>query len=566
MADSSIEVEWIASAQKMNQALGRLEQKFDKQEKQLQKIGNTSKKSANDAAVAFNKLEMELKDNEKALKKLQSGSAEYDKQKQKVDRLRESLAKAKNELKSASKTANPWNSIGPSMVTAAGSAMQLFSALKRVADAQRAVAAGGADLATDIDTLSRKLQVQAGLTDPERRAKTEKILAIASQDDIGLPGETGLRAATQLQSSGFADPTDDGSVETILATIQATNFDGQVEGLVKGFSQTLEALGQDKTNENLKALAIQAQSGFQNTDFQIADLQQFAKQSSVFENANLTQQESFAGFMALRKVITAEEAGTGLKNFITTMQKGDLTKEGKDNFERIGVNPEDVDFVGENLTEVLTTLKAGFDSLSESDRNAAIVKQFGKDNLAATINLLNKIDDIKSLESIQDNKEGFRKAQLANASGMQAERNRIENKRMLDIMPNAEALSELDNELTVRENRDIGRVEEATIKGGAMGGSTMAVMTEVNQGVDGVLGDDVNGLITRSTINPALGLLKLIDMMMTDNSKAQSEQLEVQKQQLAVQQRLEQAGRQPAPQAPPVSRPKESPLPATTAP
>lgn len=102
MADERIEVEWIATANKMVQVLDRLETKFDKQEAQLQKLANTSSKAADGAANSFNKLEEELKQNEAALKKLERGTRQFDEQKKKVDALRSSLQNAKSELASAS--------------------------------------------------------------------------------------------------------------------------------------------------------------------------------------------------------------------------------------------------------------------------------------------------------------------------------------------------------------------------------------------------------------------------------------------------------------------------------
>ncbi len=101
MSDERIEVEWIATANKMVQVLDRLESKFDKQEKQLQKIGDTSKKSAEGAANSFNRLEAELKENEAALKKMERGTKAFDETKKKVDQLRASLSRAKQELTAA---------------------------------------------------------------------------------------------------------------------------------------------------------------------------------------------------------------------------------------------------------------------------------------------------------------------------------------------------------------------------------------------------------------------------------------------------------------------------------
>ena len=102
MADERIEVEWIATANKMVQVLDRLESKFDKQEKQLQKISDTSKKSADAAAGSFNKLEQELKQAEAALKGLTVGTAAFDAQKKKVTELASAFSKVKTEVKGAS--------------------------------------------------------------------------------------------------------------------------------------------------------------------------------------------------------------------------------------------------------------------------------------------------------------------------------------------------------------------------------------------------------------------------------------------------------------------------------
>lgn len=98
MADERIEVEWIATANKMVQVLDRLEGKFDRQEKQLEKVAKTSEKAADAAAGSYNALEQELKQAEAALKKLTVGTEEFAAQKKKVDGMRASMAGMKTEI------------------------------------------------------------------------------------------------------------------------------------------------------------------------------------------------------------------------------------------------------------------------------------------------------------------------------------------------------------------------------------------------------------------------------------------------------------------------------------
>ena len=101
MADERIEVEWIATASKMVQVLDRLEGKFDKQERQLEKLTTTSKKNAEAAAGSFNALEQELKQAEAALKGMAAGTDAFAAQKKKVDALRDSLKQAKGSIQGA---------------------------------------------------------------------------------------------------------------------------------------------------------------------------------------------------------------------------------------------------------------------------------------------------------------------------------------------------------------------------------------------------------------------------------------------------------------------------------
>ncbi|MGV2335070.1 MAG UNVERIFIED_CONTAM: hypothetical protein LVR18_27240 [Planctomycetaceae bacterium] len=98
MADERIEVEWIATANKMVQVLDRLESKFDRQEKQLEKVAKTSEKAADAAAGSYNALEQELKQAEAALKKLTVGTEDFAAQKRKVDAMRAAMAGMKTEI------------------------------------------------------------------------------------------------------------------------------------------------------------------------------------------------------------------------------------------------------------------------------------------------------------------------------------------------------------------------------------------------------------------------------------------------------------------------------------
>ena len=126
MADERIEVEWIATANKMVQVLDRLEGKFDRQEKQLEKVARTSEKAADAAAGSYNALEQELKQAEAALKKLTLGTADFEAQKKKVDGLRASMAGLKTQMQSAGQSTSGILSAGIGKVTQLVAGMVTF--------------------------------------------------------------------------------------------------------------------------------------------------------------------------------------------------------------------------------------------------------------------------------------------------------------------------------------------------------------------------------------------------------------------------------------------------------
>jgi len=412
-------------------------------------------------AGSFNRLEKEIKDNEEQLKKLAIGSAEFDKQKRKVDALRASLDKANKEL--SSKKESPWPTIGKSMVGATAAAIALATALLKIGEAQKQIVATGADQILNLDTMARKMQIQAGLTDPQRQEQSAKVIQQAS--GAGVRAEVGFQAATQLAGSGFANAVDSGTLTTILDTIQASSFQGAPDQLVSAFSEALNAYGLAKTNANLQQIAVASQSLFKQTDFQLTELADFAKNASVFEGANIKIDEALAGFTALREVLPAAESGTGLRNFVNKLQAGDLTKENKQNLERIGVDAGQVDFVGESLTQVLRTVKESTDKMPEADRNAALGKMFGTENVASARLLINSADRIEQLQKSQQDGAQFAKDRDTAATGMQAQRNRIENQALLQQMPIADQLNELDLQNRQRA-AEVQRIQEEMVANG----------------------------------------------------------------------------------------------------
>lgn len=562
MADEIITVEWIATAQQMLTTIQKVDQKLERQEKLMQKLADTSKKGAVAAAGSFNKLEQELKENEAALKAMAMGTKEFAEQRTKVDQLRASLARVKGELTGMRSGESTFASMKAGVIGATGAAVALVAILKQVADAQRDIVNTGADAAVELDTLARKFQIQAGLNDPERQAATVEILKQSSA--AGVKAESGFQAATQLAGSGFDNAIESGALQTVLDTMQAGSFQGDAAQLVAAFSQVMNSSGIEKTNDNLKQIAVAAQSLFKKTDFQLTDLSEFAAIGATMKSANVDINEGIAAFTTLRDSLPAGESATGLRNLVTKMQKGDITKEGKQDLERLGVKAEDVDFVGESLTQVLTNLKTATDKMGEADRNAALGKLFGTENVTTARMLINSVPRIQELQAQQKNADQFEVDRATAAGGMQAGRNRLENQELIESMPRGQALNELDMGLRRMDQEQRAREQRAAVEGGPVAATTVRAAGALLNTIDVATGADTTGGAMRGeSMSTSFGVAIAKWFMSSDTKQDELIRLQREANELA-----RANVQRPAPQRAglPAARPREAALPGALQP
>ena len=336
---------------------------------------------------------------------------------------KELLQQSKGQASTAQSVIAGWSGTAKAFGVAGGAATALIATLNKLRDAQREAVAAAADETVSVDTLARRLQIQNGLTDPQRMLMSRSVLGQAMK--AGATAEEGFGAATQLVSSGFVDPIKSGTLGTILDLKGASNFQGTPEDLIKGIAQTLNAYGMQRTNQNARAIGMSVQSLFKMTDLQLTDLQEFAKNASVFKGAGMGIDESLAGFTALREVMPSGEAATGLRNFTAILQGAGATKSATDALGSMGLQPGQVDFVGENLTTVLERLRDATKGMAEEDRNSGLIKLFGRENFAVASLLMNNPGRIAELQAVQADTGQFEADVRTSRSSMQADRNRI---------------------------------------------------------------------------------------------------------------------------------------------
>ena len=201
-----------------------------------------------------------------------------------------------------------------------------------------------------------------------------------------------LRAAKQLQSTGFQNPlADNGAAEAVITFLQSTAQnpeEADIEGTVSAFARQLEASGQDLTAENLLKLGQQTQGLFLQTPLEAPDLIPFSASRGLATQLGISQEEFLAGSAVLKTQQDAAQGATGFGNFLTKLAAPDAS--GLSALQSIGVKPEDVDFVGESLQQVTTTLANAIDALPDEAKTRALGDLFGREktNLQSAFTLL----------------------------------------------------------------------------------------------------------------------------------------------------------------------------------
>jgi hypothetical protein len=463
--------------------------------------------------------------------------------------------------------------MGASMLKGVGAATALVAALQKVAASQREIVTGGSDAALNIDTMARKFQIQAGLADPEREAASKQIISESSS--AGVKAEQGFRTATALASSDFKDALKNGTLKIALEGMQGTSFTGSPEEYVSAMSQALSAYGLDKTPQNLQDMQVKLAGLFKATDFQAAELTDFAKNASVLEMAGMSPTQALAGFGALREKGTAEAASHQMRNVSLGMMAPNT--EGAKAIKSLGLKPEQLDMVGESFTDTLTTLKTAIDKLPKEKQIPTLEHMFGKENIAGAQNLMKAIPRIKELEGLQNNPEALAKDIKTAKESDQSGRNRRENTELLQIIPQAKGLEGLRTELEVRDAtlRDLSRKAalESPVRGAAVKNSGSILST-----IDEATGSDLTGMAIRGPStgeNVGMGLVspqgmiagKLL-MWLTSTDAKQDELIRLQKEANDLARGAAPAAQQAPPQrAPaPAVRPREASLPGATVP
>lgn len=255
------------------------------------------------------------------------------------------------------------------------------------------------------DDQSRKFAVQSGLRGLQADQAQQRIEKIAY--DRGTKPDQANDIATQLVSSGFSVEEASGpSLDAFLKVLNAANASGgNVDSaqLAEAMGKYIESQGQELNADSINRFGQQGQTAFKNTNFQLGDFQDLAKVGATLA-AGISPEEQIATHAVLKGILPSAEAATAEANFVSRLQTARETPSRVAALRRMGLKPGDVDFIDENMDQVLERMDRGLQSVPEEERAGLMKMVFEESGVTPARHLIaNRQKLQKVMQQNQDN-------------------------------------------------------------------------------------------------------------------------------------------------------------------
>jgi hypothetical protein len=302
-------------------------------------------------------------------------------------------------------------------------------ALDKVGDALHVVAERSRQLREeadkrmlDSDKQQRELQTQMGGETPEaRKAARKRILDIAERN-AATPAA--VNAITkELAGSGFVDPLASGTTEFGVQLAQSANLPPEeAVQTMQSLGRFLVGFGKEKTNLNVQDLGLRLRGLYKDTTVQVRNAEAWAEAATTLNQFDIPLETSLS---ALGIATTKEEAAvaaTGVRNVVTRMGTFSESDKKTGVLKRMGLEPADVDLVGETLPEALAKLKAAMESLPKEERMGAAKVLFEEQGLGTFFTLADAgaSGEFEKFAAMQRDRKGFEEGVRLAQSGPNA--------------------------------------------------------------------------------------------------------------------------------------------------
>ena len=284
-----------------------------------------------------------------------------------------------------------------------------------------------------LDEQQLKLQIQAGLTPRQVEGKIPQIRdALLNTPTTDLSG--GFQLQTQLISSGFKKEDVEGgeALQTILDLKAATaNFGREitnVKEVVSSVSQFLKATGQEATAENIRKTGGGVVQLFEGSEIQLKDLTALAANASGLTARGIDPQMQLAAFSVVRDQMNAEKGATAMSQIANEFGSAALDNRKVETLQSIGLTPQDIDLIGEDLPTAFERLKKATQGMNPEEINNIMTALVGKDAFKAAAALTANVEKIQERLKSMTGTAFERNVKLFQESPV-AERQRIQIRR-----------------------------------------------------------------------------------------------------------------------------------------
>ncbi len=325
----------------------------------------------------------------------------------------------------------------------------MIGELEKARAAQERFVSASARTTTDSNVSEQLLFGQAsGLADPKAQAEARKRMSELAQR-YSASYTQATDAARQLISLGMAEQDvfrEGGGLDVALAVSSAMGGlqQGQDQaGFVAGLMKAMPAFQLDKTPENMLKVGVGMQRLFKNTSLQASSVERFASvASSVSELGNTDIETALAALSTLTDVTDESQAATGLRNVVNILATAGGEEKKRGALASMGLAAEDVDFEGENLIEVLQTLKQAIEQMDPSDAKNTLNALFGRENMGHALTLMNSVGAIGERRAGMYDEAAFRRDVGVATSGDAAESRRVQERVRASEVNSANAVAE----------------------------------------------------------------------------------------------------------------------------
>lgn len=244
------------------------------------------------------------------------------------------------------------------------------------------------------DKSSRAFAIAANLSPEEQKAADERSVQIGIE--TGFSREKVGAAANALASAGFsAQEATGGTLRALLQTMNAQGLRDEDPGrIAEALAKYLSSQDLEMTEANVRKVGNQFQAFGPDTSLRFRDLPFLANIGAGLEG-KVSQEQQIASQAILSRTKDAGQAATETQAIVQNLSTARGQKDRSAALDELGLKPEQVDFIGEDLTDVVKTLDKALSAKPEKDRGRLLRTLVEGANIATFETLAKSADEIE---------------------------------------------------------------------------------------------------------------------------------------------------------------------------